>query len=72
MSPHALALLDLDDQLCLLGAAGTPVGGLEAGDDDDDRAALLGGTAFSWGRRGTADLVASFKQRYPVKVPVAR
>jgi hypothetical protein len=58
MSPSCLALLDVDDQLCLLGAAGTSV--------EDDESALLAGAAFSWGRRGPADVVASFKQRYPM------
>lgn len=57
LSPGALALLDVDDQLCLL-AAGT-----SAEDDEYDGMAL-----FSWAnKRGTADLVASFKQRYPAK-----
>jgi hypothetical protein len=54
MSPSALALLDADDRLCLLAA------GMSA---DDDSA---GWAAFSWGgRRGAADMAASFKQQYP-------
>jgi hypothetical protein len=63
MSPGALALLDADDQLCLLHAAG-------ASPQDDD-ALLLGGGVLSWGRRGAADMAASFKANYPMK-PIVR
>uniref|UniRef100_A0A383VPQ0 Protein kinase domain-containing protein n=1 Tax=Tetradesmus obliquus TaxID=3088 RepID=A0A383VPQ0_TETOB len=60
MSPGALALLDADDRLCLL-AAGTSA--------DEDSA---GWGPFSWGgRRGAADMAASFKQRYPAR-PIMR
>lgn len=32
---------------------------------------LLGGNVLSWGRRGAADMVASFRENYPMK-PIAR
>lgn len=53
LSPGALALLDADDRMCLLAAS----------QDDDESAAF-----FSWGnRRGAADMLQSFKERYPIK-----
>lgn len=63
ISPGALALLDADDRMCLLHAAGTSM--------EDDDALLLGGGALSWGRRGAADMAASFKANYPMK-PIVR
>jgi len=63
MSPGALALLDADDQLCLINAAGMSV--------EEEETSLLAAGALSWGRRGAADMVASFKERYPMK-PIAR
>jgi hypothetical protein len=38
---------------------------------EDDDALLLGGGALSWGRRGAADMAASFKANYPMK-PIVR
>lgn len=64
MSPGALALLDADDQLCLLNAAG----GMSVEDEDNT---LLGGGVLSWGRKGAADMVASFRENYPMK-PIVR
>jgi hypothetical protein len=62
MSPGALALLDAEDQMCLLQAAAS---------EEDDGAALLAGGVLSWGRRGAADMMASFKEHYAVR-PFAR
>lgn len=63
MSPGALALLDAEDQMCLLQAA--------ASVEENDSTALLAGGVLSWGRRGAADMMASFKEHYAVK-PFAR
>jgi hypothetical protein len=64
-SPGVLALLDADDQMCLLHAMGASV------EDEEDVSNLLGGGVLSWGRRGAADMVASFRQNYPMR-PIAR
>lgn len=64
MSPGALALLDADDQMCLLHAAGASL-------EDDEALLLGGGGVLSWGRRGAADMAASFKANYPMK-PIVR
>lgn len=64
-SPGALALLDAEDQMCLLQAAGTSL------EDNDGDATLLGGNVLSWGRRGAADMVASFRENYNMR-PIAR
>jgi hypothetical protein len=49
--------------MCLLQAA--------ASVEEDDGAALLAGGVLSWGRRGAADMMASFKEHYAVR-PLAR
>lgn len=65
MSPGALALLDADDQLCLLQAATSM---------EDESATLLAAGMLSWGQQrgaAAADMLASFREHYPLK-PVVR